>query len=271
MSLDHIPVVPNLAAPVSEGGQDPFQVYLRAALTTALTDWADRSDGGQLEGIHRLCRRTVLDNWSGLTPMTFMREFLWCVGSAQKIYDVRLKYYWPDQLRLFRNGDSDRIARERDEIRKEWALKKCYLSRDMVESVIEAATKIYISGWDGFRANWLLLPADPESEREEDWRGVHTQFCKFREVDEANAWYLVRNLYGGRFLKPDVHILGVARHFFGHGAHPLAALRTEAKRLWLSVCQDARFLPLHLGELDYMIWWHKRKHGLPREAGDMAP
>ena len=226
-----------------------------------LADEADESDGGEFAGIHNLCRRGVVANRSMLTPTTFMNGYLWVIGSNQKNYDVRLEY-WDAQVALFREGDAERIARERDEIREEWSQRKCYLSPDMVESVIEAATRIFVIGWEGFRDRWLLLPPDPESEHEEDWWDVYSRFCKFWEVGDALAWYLVRNLYGGRFFKPDVHIMGIARHFFGEAA-PLAAMRAEAKRLWPTVCQEPRLLPLHLGELDYMLWWYKRKNPLP--------
>jgi hypothetical protein len=260
MSLDNTLNIPDQTVTPCGEDRNPFWEYLRAALAAVLADEADGSDGCELEGIHRLCRRSILENWSALTPATFIHGYLWCVGSSRKNYGVRLKQ-WDDQLRLFRQGDAARIAR--DEIREKWARRKCYLSPDMVESVIEAATKIFVAGWEGFRNKWLLLPADPESEQGEDWRGVHSQFCKFWEVGDAIAWYLVRNLYGGRFFKPDEHIKAIARHFLGEREDPIAAMRTEAIHGWPSVCQDRRFLPLHLGELDHILWWHKRKNGLP--------
>lgn len=256
MSLNNTP---------NSSASSSFEVYVGAALCTCVDDEANGHDGGELATIHRLCRRGVLENWSALTPGTFILGYIWVVGSNQKDYDVRLKF-WDGQVELFRDGDPERIARDRDEIRDEWARRKCYLSPDMVESVIETATKVFVAGWEPFREKWLLLPANPESESADDWWGVYSQFCKFWEVGDALAWYLVRNLYGGRFFKPDLHIMAVARHFFGDAADPLAAMRGEAKRLWASMCKDTRFLPLHLGELDYFLWWHKRKNDLPMTA-----
>lgn len=135
----------------------------------------------------------------------------------------------------------------------------------MVESVIEAATKILVSpDWESFRGKWLNLPANPESDQQEDWLDAYWQLRKFPQVGDAIAWYLVRNLYGGPFLKPDVHIKKIAEHFFAESGDSLEAMKAAARRVWPQVCNTSQLLPLHLGELDYVLWWHKRKHGLPR-------
>src|SRR5262245_37575709 len=118
MSLNNTP---------NSSARSRFEVYLGAALGTCLDDEANGNDGGELASIHRLCRRGTLENWSALTPGTFILGYLWVVGSNQKDYDIRLKF-WDGQVELFRHGDPERIARDRDEIRDEWAGRKCYLS-----------------------------------------------------------------------------------------------------------------------------------------------
>jgi hypothetical protein len=240
-----------------------FRDYFQAALGTAFADETDGKDGGEFADILERCRQGVLANWAALTPVTFLQGYLWCVGSSQKDFEVRCGF-WEDQLSLLRHGDPDSIARERDEIREERLSRPCYLHPKVVESVIEAATKIFVSDWETFRRQWLVLPENPESVRQEDWLEAYWQLRKFPQVGDAIAWYLVRNLYGGPFLKPDVHIKAIAEHFFGHREDPLTAMSAEARRLWPQVCRDPRLLPLHVGELDYVLWWHKRKHGLPR-------
>src|SRR5882724_5869094 len=110
-----------------------FCDYLTEAWQRALLDQASGEDGRELHDLHELCRRGVQANWSLLTAARFLPGLLWCVGSVQKDYAVRLKF-WDDQLALFRGGDPIRIARERDELRGEWRARRCYLNRDMVEA-----------------------------------------------------------------------------------------------------------------------------------------
>ena len=93
-----------------------FRDYVEAAWQRTLADHASGDDGGEWRGIHELCRRGVRENWSLLTPERFLPGLLWCVGSVQKDYAVRLNF-WDGQLELFRGGDPMRIARERDELR----------------------------------------------------------------------------------------------------------------------------------------------------------
>ena len=84
----------------------------------------------------------------------------------------------------------------------------------MVESFITAATLLRRSDWERFRDERLVITADPGSGCEDDWWPAYWQFRRFPRVGDAIAWYLVRNLYGGPFLKSDVHIWAIARHFF---------------------------------------------------------
>jgi hypothetical protein len=81
-------------------------------------------------------------------------------------------------------------------------------------------------------------------------------------VGDAIAWFLIRDLYGGRFFKPDVHILAIARHFFS-GGDPLKELTDAVRQEWKSICTDKRFLPVHLGEVDLILWWYRRRTGIP--------
>ncbi|MGH7173082.1 MAG: hypothetical protein ACRELG_22605 [Gemmataceae bacterium] len=259
MSLN---LTPSALTLVPSQPQAAFEPYLCAALDTALTDEAAGKDGGEFAGIRARCRQGVVANWSGLTPVSFLQGYLWCVGSSQKNFDKRCSV-WDDQLSLLRHGDPERIARERDDIREERLSRPCYLHPKVVESVIEAATKIFVSDWQSFRRRWLLLPEYPDSVEQVEWLEAYWLLRNFPQVADAIAWYLVRNLYGGSFLKPDIHIKKIAEHFFGQYVDPLAAMSAEAHRVWPHVCADPRLLPAHLGEIDYVLWWHGRKNGLP--------
>jgi hypothetical protein len=239
-----------------------FRDCVEAAWQRALADQVRGEDGGELHGIHELCRRGVRHNWSQLTAERFLPALLWCVGSVQKDYAVRLNF-WDGQLELFRDGDPLRIARERDELRAEWLARKCYLNRDMVEAVIEAATKITLNGWNHFRERFLVLPDEPQAETPAAWEASYWALRELPQVGDAIAWYLIRNLYGGPFFKPDIHIDAVARHFFGTADHPIEEMANELRCIWPEVCTDPTYLPLHMGELDYVLWWYRRNTGLP--------
>ena len=127
-------------------------------------------------------------------------------------------------------------------------------------------TRICAGGWDAFKRKYLLLPNEPQSENPNDWQDAYWQLRSFPEVGDAIAWYLIRNLYGGPFFKPDVHINEIAMRFFPETDQPLDAMSAEVRKCWEKVCKDKRFLPLHLGEVDYMLWWYKRKNALPSET-----
>src|SRR5215469_15034875 len=96
-----------------------FQSYLAAAVAKALQDEADGSDNGELQYIHDLCRKGVQHNWAELAAKQFLTQYLWCVGSIQKNYEVHVGH-WKNQLALFRHGDTKRIAKQAAQIRKEW-------------------------------------------------------------------------------------------------------------------------------------------------------
>jgi hypothetical protein len=239
-----------------------FRDYVRAAWVRALADQASGEDGGELRWIHDLCRRGVRENWLLLTAERFLTALLWCVGSVQRRYTVRVNF-WDAQLALFRGGDASRIARERDGIRAEWSADKCCLNRDMVEAVIEPATTMELNSWERFRERFLLLPDDPEADTPEAWSPVFWALRQLAEVGPATAWYLIRNLYGGPVFKPDVHIDAIARHFFGTAERPVEAMTAELRRIWPVICTDPEYLPLHVGEVDYVLWWYRSTTGIP--------
>lgn len=83
-------------------------------------------------------------------------------------------------------------------------------------------------------------------------------------VGQATAWYLIRNLYGAPVFKPDIHICAIASHFFPETDDPLSAMSAAVCDLWENVCEDKRFLPVHLGETDYVLWFYRRRTGLPK-------
>jgi hypothetical protein len=79
----------------------------------------------------------------------------------------------------------------------------------------------------------------------------------------GNRWYLIRNLYGAPFFKPDLHINAIVAHFFGRDK--LDEMTVSVRQLWPQVCSDKRFLPVHIGIVDYMLWWYRQKTGEPAE------
>jgi len=239
-----------------------FKNYLQQALDYALCDEREENDYGNLKWVHELSRKGVQQNWTELTAATFLKQYLWCVGSIQKKYCTHEKYY-PSQKKLFRNCNAKRIASEAKLIRKEWETSKCDLNSRMLEAMIFTATEV-AKGWDDFKTNNLLFPVNPESAAVDDWWEAYRALDDLRMVGDALAWYLVRNLYGAPFFKPDLHINTIASHFFGKTRNSLKELATAAVSAWPSVCNDKRFLPPHLGEIDYILWWFRQNTGLPK-------
>jgi len=244
-----------------------FSDYLRVALECAVADSEAGDDGGELKEFRQLCRRGVRQNWMRVKAIPFVKSYLWCVGSTRKPYERHCRYI-KRQERLFRQCDPKNIVNARTDIRKDWRSRKdgqCHkedLKREMLESVIEAARRICAKGWDEFKQEYLLLPDDPRSENADDWQKAYWQLRSFPEVGDAISWYLIRNLYGAPFLKPDIHIREIAKHFFAGTARPVDAMTVEVRKCWPKVCKYRRFRPLHLGEVDYVLWWYKRKNAL---------
>lgn len=242
--------------------QDGFSQYLKSAYDLALEAERDGSDAGHLKMVCDLCRKGVRANHDTLDSRRFLQEYLWCVGSIQKDFDTR-EGYWESQLELFRQCDAARIAAEENVIRAEWEESKCYMNGRMVEAVIGTAKQIDAEGWEAFKRDNLLLPDDSEAETAEAWTDAYWKLDALPMVGDAIAWYLIRNLYGGPFFKPDVHILAIANHFFGEADDPVATLADAVKKEWANIMLDQRFLPVHLGEIDFILWWYRRSTGEP--------
>jgi hypothetical protein len=241
-----------------------FRDYMQAALTRVLEDEKAGVENGDLAWFHGLCQRGVRRNWSELTPKAFLQHYHRCVAAVAKKVAVVEKNL-PDQNALFRHHDAGRIVREQDAIRAEWGKKKCFLSPAMVRAVITTAGLVDRS-WDDFKSEYLLLPGNEEAESLQEWRPAHVALDRLPMVGEATAWYLIRNLYGARVFKPDVHICAIAWHFFPDAASPLDAMSKAVKSHWAEVCQDERLLPVHLGKVDYVLWWYRASTGLPEQA-----
>jgi hypothetical protein len=239
-----------------------FTDYLAGALARALEDERQRLDHGDLEYFNRLCRQGVYKNWSALDPKLFLKNYHRCVAAVAKKVAV-VEKNWPKQVALFRHHDPARIVRERDVIWEEWKVDKCYLSPKMVEAVIATAELINCS-WDDFKGRYLLLPKNPETESLKDWARAHAALDDLPMVGKATAWYLIRNLYGARVFKPDVHINAIASHFFPNVESPLDAMADAVRVQWKQVCHDDRFPTVHLGVVDYILWWYRAATGLPK-------
>lgn len=250
-----------------------METYLRNALDRVTSDEVgglDRVDGiSAFAYMRELCRRGVRENWLRVSPEFFMLEHLWCVGTAQKRYDVRLKpraggSFWDQQRRLFRQGIPEQIVRDATQIRAEYENDASYLSPRMVASCLWVAEQIESHGWNEFKRTWLLLPEDPETKSLTDWFEAKRMLDALPGVGDATAWYLIRNLYGAPVFKPDVHINACASYFFPSASDGLSAMTEEVNRLWPVVCKDERLLPIHLGEIDYVMWRYRSLTGLPR-------
>jgi len=238
-----------------------FAEYLEAAVDKALSDAAAGTDNGDLEWINKRCRKGVRQNHENLDSLEFLEAYLSGVGIISKDYDVRQRH-WEGQMELFRRCDARRVVSDVISIWREWENSKCYLNKRMVNSVIFTAALIAAEGWEVFKAKYLPLPKEPEAETKAVWRDAHWLLDQFPMVGEATAWYLIRNLYGGPFFKPDVHISAIAKYFFG-SADAVEALAGAVRQAWPKACRDSRFQPVHLGEVDYILWRHQRSKGIP--------
>jgi hypothetical protein len=233
-----------------------FRTYLKAAVDRALEDEHTGEDSGNLQWIHNLARRGAEKNWKALTPKGFLEQYLWCVGGIQKRYKVR-EAHFPLQVKLFHSCDATAISHHETAIRASWRKDKCDLNSRMFEAVISTAKEVAVD-WDGFKDKHLL---DPRSESMDDWWGVYDALDRLPMVGDAIAWYLIRNLYGGPFFKPDVHITAIADHYFNSRVD---AMSQDVRKLWPQVCSDSRLKSVHLGEVDYILWWYRRITGDPR-------
>ena len=232
----------------------PFREYLQKAHDRAIQDRANKEDGRNLDTIHKRCRNGVKANWEDLDAVTFFRQYFQCTGAAGKKYVVRERFR-DAQVELFRGLDPTAVARDGDQIRKEWKEKRRYLHPEVVKAIIQVAGQL--ADWDQFKASYLLLPDNPETELTTDWLAAYWRLRKLPWVGFATSWYLIRNLYGARVFKPDVHILDITEFFFGPEALPQDDLAEAVLRYWPEVCSTPWLLPTHLGELDYILWWYR--------------
>jgi endonuclease III len=136
----------------------------------------------------------------------------------------------------------------------------------MVEAIFGTAELMVARTWESFKAEYLLLPPNPQSESLTDWRPAHAALDSLPMVGEATAWYMLRNLYGAPVFKPDVHICAIAKHFFPQAEAPLEAMTVAVRELWEHVCQEKRLLPVHMGEVDFVLWWYRQSTGVPEVA-----
>ena len=120
------------------------------------------------------------------------------------------------------------------------------------------------TSWDAFKAEYLLLPANPESESLDDWWGAYSALDRLQMVGPAISWYLIRNLYGAPFFKPDLHINAIVKHFFGPSK--LTEISDAVRDLWPQVCSDPRWPVAHLGVADYMLWWYRQSTSDPPDG-----
>jgi hypothetical protein len=241
---------------------ESFESYLKSALELALEDERQGRDGGNLNRINKLCRTPVQENWEALTEERFLQTLLWCVGSVRKPWKTHQKYY-PRQLELFYSCDSQAIVANENQIRTDWIREKRDLNERMVNAVMNVAKQIVNDGWMEFKQRKLLLPNDPETDDLNHWRPALKELKSLPQIRTALSSYLLRNLYGAAVFKPDVHIICIAEHFFGEYKDPIRAMTNAVKRLWPKVCNDERFLPVHIGEVDYILWWYRSRTGKP--------
>jgi hypothetical protein len=225
-----------------------------------LTDAALRDDFDEFES---RCRRGVAANHAALDAPTFMTQVLWTIGSTQKRFHVRMRY-WEAQQALFRAGNPNAIRDEAADIRAEWAKSKSYLSPKQFEAVLAIGCTVAETTWEQFKQEYLLLPEYPASESCAAWSEAHWALRELPQVGYAISYYLLRNLYGAPFVKPDVHILAIANRYFGDEVDPLAALQADLHDCWdLAAARLPRLRPLHMGTADYVLWWYRQRTGLP--------
>jgi hypothetical protein len=264
--IKDIKVPPNVHEEEEEGEvKICFTDYLKDAWDRTRQDADKGCDNGDLEYVNRLCRRGVLANWSDLEPKTFLETYHRCIAVISRKVAV-VETFLPSQVALFRNHDAARIMAEQESIWDEWSKERRCLNHKMVNAMIETS-KLLNGCWDEFRHKYLPMPENPESESLDDWQSVHSALDRLRMVGPATAWYLIRNLYGAPAFKPDVHICAIATYFFPNTENSLTtsltALSESARKLWAKMCDDKRFLPVHLGEVDYILWWYRQATGLP--------
>ena len=131
----------------------------------------------------------------------------------------------------------------------------------MVSAVLSTAKEI-ARDWEPFKSDYLRLPAKAEAETVQAWEDSRRALDRLPMIGYALAWYLIRNLYGAPFFKPDVHILAIADYFYGQNPDPIGAL-SHAVRALAPVCTDSRLTPIHLGKADYILWWYRSNTGEP--------
>jgi hypothetical protein len=249
-----------------------FEDYLRATLLFALDAEATGKDNGAMRRHLDRVKRGVEANWAAITPESFLRDYLFCVGSIQKKYQRRMDTslgpsYWERQLKLFRHGSANSIVLEEHAIRSEWAAAKVDLSPKMVEATLDTARQIVDLTWPRFRAEFLRLPANRRTEDSRDWQPTFEALRELKMVGKALAPYLVRNLYGGSFFKPDVHIVAIAQHYFGDMPDPVTRMAVAAKQAWPSIVPSTAHADLQLGNLgiiDYLLWFYRQAWQVPR-------
>jgi transcriptional regulator with XRE-family HTH domain len=255
--------VPESPSACPSAATQPFADYLKKALDRALQDEKEQKDDGNLRLIHDVCRRGARQNWARLTPRRFLKEYLWCVGSIRKDYAVHADYY-PCQMELFYQCNVADIVSNAKAIRASWKKNKCNLSPRMFKAVMSTAADV-AQDWAAFRSDYLPPPPEPESESQGDWMAIFNALDRLPMVGWAIGWYLIRNLYGGCFFKPDQHIEGIARRFFKGDLNAMAA---AVRELWPRVCSDPRFLDVHLGEVDYILWWYRQATNDPSDTDE---
>lgn len=236
-----------------------FGVYLKEAVASALADQDARKDDGNLLWMYKLSRQGVQANSDALTPEGFLEQYLWCVGSIRKKYWVHSRHF-PAQMELFCQCSADAIMGKVKDIRRSWSQEcKCDLNSRMLDAMIDTTAKVR-EGWVLFKRDYLPLPANPESESSKEWKASYDALDSLPVVGPAIAWYLIRNLYGAPFFKPDLHIKAIAAHYFDGD---LEAMALAVRRLWTDACPDAIFKQVHLGVADYVLWWHRQKTRQP--------
>jgi hypothetical protein len=242
--------------------KDAFAKYLKDAWDFT------RENPGERAYFHSLCRRGVLTNWRRLTPICFLEDFDRCVAAIRKKVAVVEKYD-TCRAKLFRHYSAQRIVADGKKIWAEWEQEKCNLNWRMVDAVTSTA-KLIARSWGNFQKDYLPQPVHPESESLADWCDIHARLDWLPMVGWATGWYLIRNLYGAPFFKPDMWIERIAWHFFPKSKSLLNAIDVmsqAARKYWNRVCDDEGFKnPVHLGEVDYILWWYASQNDESAES-----
>jgi len=241
-----------------------FKGYIEDAVALFASDLiVDANLRHDFDAFEKLCRSSVAANHAALDASTFMRQVIWTIGSTQKRYEVRMRY-WDAQQALFRSGDPDIIRDQEKSIRAEWKKAKVYLSPKQFDAILAIGKSVATASWPAFKRSYLLLPQDPTADSCAAWNDAHWALRELPQVGYAISYYLLRNLYGAPFLKPDVHILAIANSYFGNATDPLAALQSELHKCWSDAsARLPRLRPIHMGLCDYVLWWYRQRTGLP--------